>query len=180
MSGAPSKGFAASGLVRPPGVNYQGRMAAKKKKAKTKKKKSKATHATAKRAARVHGGRDEAREDRITMEVVVDAYGPEEQAMGWYYYLDDKISFPVTVRCIEERSISPLSVGDETTIVGMAPESECMREMFVETPWGKRVLAVPLSQLEPVSLDEDDDAAAATLEAIGDWHYWRRRGYELG
>jgi endonuclease I len=24
------------------------------------------------------------REERITMEIVVDAYGPEEQAMGWY------------------------------------------------------------------------------------------------
>ncbi len=32
--------------------------------------------------------RDEEREHRIAMEVVVDAYGPEEQALGWYYYLD--------------------------------------------------------------------------------------------
>ena len=28
--------------------------------------------------------RDEEREERISMEIVVDAYGPEEQAMGWY------------------------------------------------------------------------------------------------
>ena len=28
-----------------------------------------------------------AREERIEMEVVVDAYGPEERAMGWYCYL---------------------------------------------------------------------------------------------
>jgi hypothetical protein len=27
--------------------------------------------------------RDEEREQRITMEIVVDAYTPEEQAMGW-------------------------------------------------------------------------------------------------
>ena len=25
------------------------------------------------------------------MEIIVDAYGPEEQALGWYYYLDDKL-----------------------------------------------------------------------------------------
>jgi len=31
--------------------------------------------------------RDEEREQRITMEIVVDAYTPEEQAMGWYYSL---------------------------------------------------------------------------------------------
>ena len=37
--------------------------------------------------------RDEEREERITMEIVVDAYGSEEQAMGWYYYLQDTIHF---------------------------------------------------------------------------------------
>jgi Calcium binding len=32
--------------------------------------------------------RDPVREERIHDEIMVDAYGPEEQAMGWYYYLD--------------------------------------------------------------------------------------------
>ena len=31
---------------------------------------------------------DERREERIEMEIIVDAYNEEEQAMGWYYYLD--------------------------------------------------------------------------------------------
>jgi hypothetical protein len=30
--------------------------------------------------------RDEAREERISMEIVVDAYNEVERAMGWYYY----------------------------------------------------------------------------------------------
>jgi hypothetical protein len=34
------------------------------------------------------------REERIAMEIVVDAHGPEEQAMGWYYYLADELQFP--------------------------------------------------------------------------------------
>ena len=38
--------------------------------------------------------KDPVREDRIDNEAIVDAYGPEEQVMGWYYYLDDKIRFP--------------------------------------------------------------------------------------
>ena len=41
----------------------------------------------------------EPREYRIAMEAIVDAYGPEEQAMGWYYYLDDKIQFPFEACC---------------------------------------------------------------------------------
>ena len=39
--------------------------------------------------------RDPAREERIHEEIIVDAYGAEEQAMGWYYYLEDKIRFPL-------------------------------------------------------------------------------------
>jgi hypothetical protein len=38
--------------------------------------------------------RDEEREQRITMEIVVDAYTPEEQAMGWYSSLEDRLHFP--------------------------------------------------------------------------------------
>jgi len=29
------------------------------------------------------------REERIIMEIIVDAYDEEERAMGWYYYLED-------------------------------------------------------------------------------------------
>jgi hypothetical protein len=62
--------------------------------------------------------RDEEREQRITMEIVVDAYTPEEQAMGWYYSLEDRLHFPFVARCITQRSISPLQVGDEVEVVG--------------------------------------------------------------
>ena len=40
------------------------------------------------------------------MEAIVDAYGAEEQAMGWYYYFDDKLSFPFLTQCIARRAIS--------------------------------------------------------------------------
>jgi hypothetical protein len=69
--------------------------------------------------------RDEAREERIDNEAVVDAYGPEEQAMGWYYYLEDRLLFPFRAKCIAERIISPLRTGDTLEVVGMAPEDEC-------------------------------------------------------
>ena len=38
--------------------------------------------------------RSPARERRIHDEIIVDASGPEEQAMGWYYYLESTIRFP--------------------------------------------------------------------------------------
>jgi hypothetical protein len=37
--------------------------------------------------------KDPVREERIIMEVVVDAYGPEERMMGRYYYLADTLQF---------------------------------------------------------------------------------------
>ena len=115
----------------------------------------------------------EPREYRIAMEAIVDAYGPEEQAMGWYYYLDDKIQFPFEARCIATRPISPLKAGERVRVIQMAPEDECMREMFVEIEWQKRTFGVPLAQLQPLEVDED------TQEAIADWHYWVARGYEF-
>ena len=114
--------------------------------------------------------RDEEREERITMEIVVDAYGHEEQALGWYYYLEDKLRFPFLARCIAERAISPLRIGDEVEVVGMAPEEECEHEMFVLTRWERGTLAVPLSQLEGIAVDEQ------TRQALEDWHYWVARG----
>jgi len=56
----------------------------------------------------------------------------------------------------------------------MAPEEECLREMFVEMPWEhERRLAVPLSQLKVVHGDEE------TVQAVEDWHYRVERGYEF-
>jgi len=97
--------------------------------------------------------KDEAREERIHMEIVVDAYGPEEQAMGWYTYLDDILQFPFSARCMVRRTISPLEQGEEVVVVDMAPAEECEHEMFVLIQWKKRQLAVPLMQLEGINVD---------------------------
>jgi hypothetical protein len=117
--------------------------------------------------------RDEAREERILMEIIVDAYGPEERALGWWNYLDERLVLPFRARCIRERRTSPLRVGDDIEVVGMAPEEDCEHEMVVLTPWERRMLAVPLAQLEPLAADAD------TAQAIADWHYWVARGNEF-
>jgi len=119
--------------------------------------------------------RDEDREERISMGIIVDAYGAEEQAMGWYYFLEEQLQFPFTAVCTQKRVISPLQIGDEVDTIGMAPESECEREMFVTVQWDKRRLAVPLSQLKPVNAKPEQ-----TREAVEGWYYWVGIGYEFG
>ena len=109
--------------------------------------------------------KDEEREERIQMEIIVDAYGPEEQALGWYNYLADTLRFPFSARCVARRVISPLEPGDELEVVGIATEEECRHEVFVLTRWRPHELAVPLMQVEGIDADEE------TKQAIEDWHY---------
>ncbi|MBI5602327.1 MAG: calcium-binding protein [Deltaproteobacteria bacterium] len=109
------------------------------------------------------------------MEIIVDAYGPEEQAMGWYYYLEEKLQFPFAAFCSQKRAISPLHVKDEVDVIGMAPEEECEKEMFVLIQWEKDGLAVPLSQLTVIKSTNKQ-----IKQAVEDWHYWVQMGYSFG
>jgi Calcium binding len=117
--------------------------------------------------------RDSIREDRIENEVVVDAYGSEEQAMGWYYYLEDRIRFPLQAKCIAAKAVSPLLKGETVEVRGMAPEEACASDMLVLIKWQGRTMAVPLSQLQAIKGNK------TTNEAIADWHYWLAQGYSF-
>jgi Calcium binding len=116
--------------------------------------------------------RDPVRKDRIHNEAIVDAE-PEEQALSWYYYLENKICFPFPARCVAAKVVSPLKNGETVEVVGMAPDDVCGHDMLVLIRWQGRKLAVPLSQLTAVDSHESTD------EAIGDWHYWVAQGYCL-
>lgn len=113
--------------------------------------------------------RDEQREERITMRIIVDAYGRKEQAMGWYAYLDDTLDFPFEARCLTEREQSPLKDDETVRVVGMPSTDPTLEQLFVTVAWMDRELGVPLEQLEPV------EASSETEEAVADWHYWLER-----
>ncbi len=114
---------------------------------------------------------DPIREGRIQNEVVVDAYGPEERAMGWYYYLENKMRFPFQARCTASNAVSPLRKGETVEVRRMAPEDACASDMLMLIRWQGRNMAVPLSQLTAI------DADKSTIEAVGDWHYWVAQGH---
>jgi hypothetical protein len=113
-------------------------------------------------------GADKLRQERIDYEIIVDCY--DEVMMGWYYYLEEKLTFPFTARY----RASGKGRGKKTTqllqVVGMADEDECNREIQVmillQEDGVEDQIPVALSQLEGVEVDE------ATAEAIADWHYW--------
>lgn len=119
---------------------------------------------------------DDSREDRIELEIVVDAYNEAERAMGWYYYLDNHLNFPFKASWTSQRRTSSLT-SEEVEVVGMSPEEYCSKEMFVELLYkegtAEDTFSVPLSDIEAI------DAAPKTQEAIADWHYWVNQGYEF-
>ncbi len=113
---------------------------------------------------------DELRQERIDDEIIVDCYDDDEVMMGWYYYLEEKLTFPFTAKYRD----SGKGRGKKTTqllqVVGMADEDECNREIQVmillQEDGVEDQIPVALSQLEGVEVDE------ATAKAIADWHCW--------
>jgi Calcium binding len=115
---------------------------------------------------------DPDREERITMEIIVDCYDAGEQYMGWYCYLEDNMKFPFPALCVEKRGKSPLKAGQEIEVIGMAEGEDYEQEMFVKIIWDvDDTLDVPLSQLQAPEADRK------TKEALEDWHYWVDQGY---
>jgi len=113
--------------------------------------------------------RDEEREERIKMEIIVDAYTQDEQAMGWHIYLEETMDVPFEARCIEEQEVSPLEEGETVRVVGKPSSEPSLRQQFVTIEWMDREFGVSLSQLEPVEASDD------TEQAVSDWHYWLDR-----
>jgi len=113
-------------------------------------------------------GRDEEREERITMEIIVDCYNEHEARTGWYCYLEDKLAFPFKAKCVKSRKMSPLKPGEEVTVIGMIDDDggDSLGEMMVEIQWRDDTLGIPLAQIEGVGVSEE------AAEAIAAWHYW--------
>ncbi|MBW4560157.1 MAG: calcium-binding protein [Mojavia pulchra JT2-VF2] len=120
---------------------------------------------------------DQTREHRIETEIIVDAEDKEDRAMGWYYYLDDTLNFPFMAKWTKKGRKSSPSQEKQVEVLGMAPDDECLKDMFVEVvyPEGtdEDVFTARLSELEAI------DADSETQEALADWQYWLARGYKF-
>jgi hypothetical protein len=69
--------------------------------------------------------RDENREHRIEMEIIVDAYDEEEQAMGWYYYLDNTLNVPFKAKWLTKGRPSKSEVDE-------LPRATALRSGFLQ------------------------------------------------
>ena len=117
---------------------------------------------------------DPEREERIQDEVIVDCYNEEEQASGWFCYLEDRIACPFTAECSHELPSSPLKTGEKVTVLKILDlDPPASGTFLAQIERHDRNHGVPLSQLRAVDADE------ATTEALADWSYWVARGYSF-
>lgn len=116
---------------------------------------------------------DEAREQRITYEIVVDCYDEYEVASGWYAYLEDHLDFPFVANWLTTGASKP----EQVEVIGMADAEDCRTDILVEVKYRdgdlEDVFSVPLVALEPL------DKTAQRVQTLGDWQYWLDQGNGL-
>ncbi len=108
------------------------------------------------------------REKRIKDEIIVDCHHPSEEMTGWYYYMDDALSFPM-----KGLANIPISGGKtaqkKVKIVGLDPQSEAgqhpMRIGVVENG-GRQVTYISPEYI--IRIEEADE----NIEILNDWLYW--------
>jgi hypothetical protein len=114
--------------------------------------------------AKIH---DEERESRITDQVIVDCYSESEEMMGWYYYVDDGLAFPLK-GLANIPTTSGKTVQKKVKIVKIDPDSgkgKPLRIGVVEN--GGRVI----SFISPEYLIRIEESPEST-DIINDWLYW--------
>jgi len=116
-------------------------------------------------------GEDAGLEDYIDEKITVDAYTESEIALGWYYYLEDHLSFPFQAY-IRTAYLEHPEMYSLVTVHRMAGTDRCAyRQMWVlgePSTCSKRLFHFALSDIQQVKAGEQ------TIEALTNWKYWVR------
>ena len=113
--------------------------------------------------------KDNEREECIQMEIIADAYGPEEQALGWYYSREEHVHVPFAARCIAQHSASLMSA----TTNDISPPTGACRDPGGEEPDAGQPLradqlAAPLLDLA-LEVGRFSDASGISADAASRW-----------
>ncbi len=110
---------------------------------------------------------DEERKNRIINEVIVDCYNEGEKMTGWFYYMYDGLTFPMT-GLANIPTTSGKTVQKKVKIIKIDPRSEQGNPIRIGiTEGGSRQIS--FISLEDLSRIETSDE---NLDIINDWLYW--------
>ena len=111
--------------------------------------------------------KDAERDHRIHDEIIVDAYGDEEQAMSWYYYMEENMEFPMQAK-VKLRLRGGKTEEKAVKIVEIDPESETSLTLRLGITEGKSDRVQYISPEDIVSIQTSE----GNLEVLNDWLYW--------
>ena len=111
--------------------------------------------------------KDEERDYRILMEVVVDCYDDEEAATGWYYYFSENLDLPIQAQAnlklrggkMEQKIVKIVDVESEFSV------SEYLRIGITEEG-SDRIQFISPEQLVSVTTSDEN------RQIMNDWLYW--------
>jgi hypothetical protein len=111
--------------------------------------------------------KDGERDHRIHDEIIVDAYGEEEQAMSWYYYMEENLEFPMKAK-VKLRLRGGKTEEKAVKIVEIDPESETSLTLRLGMTEGKSDRVQYISPADIVRIQTTEE----NLEVLNDWLYW--------
>jgi len=93
--------------------------------------------------------KNEERENRIYNEIIVDCHDEEEQKMGWYYYMEEKLHFPFKATIIIQKRDSG-KTEKAVEVVQLSTNEEFGNDMLVGVCYDEHVFDVPLLSLKNI------------------------------
>jgi Calcium binding len=109
---------------------------------------------------------DPIREHRITDEVIVDCRDEYEQNMGWYYYFEEGLPFPVSATAeLRERNGTKTLCAVE--IVSITSREDRPLSLGVCEKGSNRSISISPEDIRSVAVENEEQ-----LDVFNDWCYY--------
>ena len=112
--------------------------------------------------------KDKERQERIELEIIVDACDESEVQMGWVIQMVERTDYPFFAEApIKKRGQEATYHRVEVVELGDVENYEG-GDFSVGVDWHGTIISVPMLQLKNI------EAAEETKNSIEDWQYWNR------
>jgi len=104
---------------------------------------------------------------KIDYEIIVDSHDEYEMSMGWYYFMEESITFPFKATAQLKKRDGSIEK-KEVIIVGLSSDEESFmsNDFELEMETEQHINKISFSKLSNIK------ASAETLEAFTIWNYW--------
>lgn len=113
---------------------------------------------------------DAERQHRIDYEIIVDCYDEVEENMGWYYYFEENLEFPIEAIIKLRKQDNKVEVVP-IRIISIASKEEEEPRLGYVLQGSDYIHSIRIEDIVKVVTNENN------LQVLNDWRYWK--GMEL-